>query len=72
MATVTIDKNNQSDVLQASEPVVVDFWASGAVRADDRSGARGSQRNSPAGQLPNQHRREPGTGCPVRRPLVRP
>ena len=28
MATVTIDKNNfQSDVLQASEPVVVDFWA---------------------------------------------
>jgi len=28
MATITIDKNNfQSDVLQASEPVVVDFWA---------------------------------------------
>ncbi|MCV0394688.1 MAG: thioredoxin [Rhizobiaceae bacterium] len=28
MATVKIDKNNfQSDVLQASEPVVVDFWA---------------------------------------------
>ena len=28
MATVTIDKNSfQSDVLQASEPVVVDFWA---------------------------------------------
>ena len=28
MATVTVDKNNfQSDVLQASEPVVVDFWA---------------------------------------------
>ena len=28
MATVTIDKNNfQSDVLQAAEPVVVDFWA---------------------------------------------
>lgn len=28
MATVTVDKNNfQSDVLQANEPVVVDFWA---------------------------------------------
>ncbi|MDN2568268.1 thioredoxin [Aquibium sp. A9E412] len=28
MATVTIDASNfQSDVLQASEPVVVDFWA---------------------------------------------
>ncbi len=28
MATVTVDKNNfQSDVLQSSEPVVVDFWA---------------------------------------------
>ena len=28
MATVKADKNNfQSDVLQASEPVVVDFWA---------------------------------------------
>lgn len=28
MATVTIDKNNfQTDVLQAAEPVVVDFWA---------------------------------------------
>ncbi|MDZ5697375.1 thioredoxin [Chelativorans sp. M5D2P16] len=28
MATVTVDNNNfQSDVLQASEPVVVDFWA---------------------------------------------
>jgi thioredoxin 1 len=28
MATVNVDKNNfQSDVLQASEPVVVDFWA---------------------------------------------
>lgn len=28
MATVKIDKSNfQSDVLQASEPVVVDFWA---------------------------------------------
>jgi thioredoxin 1 len=28
MATVTIDKNNfQADVLQSSEPVVVDFWA---------------------------------------------
>lgn len=28
MATVTTDKNNfQADVLQASEPVVVDFWA---------------------------------------------
>jgi thioredoxin 1 len=28
MATVKIDKNNfQADVLQASEPVVVDFWA---------------------------------------------
>jgi len=28
MATVKIDKNNfQSDVLQAQEPVVVDFWA---------------------------------------------
>ena len=28
MATVTTDKSNfQSDVLQAAEPVVVDFWA---------------------------------------------
>ena len=28
MATVKIDKNNfQADVLQAAEPVVVDFWA---------------------------------------------
>jgi thioredoxin 1 len=28
MATVKIDKNNfESDVLQAKEPVVVDFWA---------------------------------------------
>ena len=28
MATVKVDKSNfQSDVLQASEPVVVDFWA---------------------------------------------
>lgn len=28
MATVKVDKNNfQSDVLQSSEPVVVDFWA---------------------------------------------
>ncbi|CAN0654636.1 thioredoxin [Nitratireductor aquimarinus] len=28
MATVKADKNNfQADVLQASEPVVVDFWA---------------------------------------------
>ena len=28
MATVKIDKSNfQSDVLQAQEPVVVDFWA---------------------------------------------
>ncbi|WP_367716898.1 thioredoxin [Nitratireductor sp. GISD-1A_MAKvit] len=28
MATVKADKNNfQTDVLQASEPVVVDFWA---------------------------------------------
>ena len=28
MATVKIDKNNfQTDVLQAAEPVVVDFWA---------------------------------------------
>src|SRR5690606_5625763 len=28
MSTVTIDKNNfQSDVLEAAEPVVVDFWA---------------------------------------------
>lgn len=28
MTTVTIDKSNfQSDVLQAAEPVVVDFWA---------------------------------------------
>ena len=28
MSTVTIDSNNfQSDVLQAQEPVVVDFWA---------------------------------------------
>ncbi|WP_274423499.1 thioredoxin [Chelativorans sp. YIM 93263] len=28
MATVTVDTNSfQSDVLQASEPVVVDFWA---------------------------------------------
>lgn len=28
MATVKIDKSNfQTDVLQASEPVVVDFWA---------------------------------------------
>ena len=28
MATVTVDKSNfQTDVLQASEPVVVDFWA---------------------------------------------
>ena len=28
MTTVKVDKNNfQSDVLQASEPVVVDFWA---------------------------------------------
>ena len=28
MATVTVNKSNfQSDVLQASEPVVVDFWA---------------------------------------------
>ena len=28
MATVTIDNSNfQSDVLQAAEPVVVDFWA---------------------------------------------
>ena len=28
MSTVTIDNSNfQSDVLQASEPVVVDFWA---------------------------------------------
>ena len=28
MATVTVDTNNfQTDVLQASEPVVVDFWA---------------------------------------------
>lgn len=28
MATVKIDKNNfQSDVINASEPVVVDFWA---------------------------------------------
>lgn len=28
MATVNVDKNNfQSDVLQSSEPVVVDFWA---------------------------------------------
>ncbi|HEV7417997.1 thioredoxin [Tianweitania sediminis] len=28
MATVKIDKNNfESDVLQSSEPVVVDFWA---------------------------------------------
>ncbi|UUP17616.1 thioredoxin [Nitratireductor thuwali] len=28
MATVKVDNNNfQSDVLQASEPVVVDFWA---------------------------------------------
>lgn len=28
MATVTVDKNTfQSDVLEASEPVVVDFWA---------------------------------------------
>lgn len=28
MATVTVDMNSfQSDVLQASEPVVVDFWA---------------------------------------------
>lgn len=28
MATVTVNKSNfESDVLQASEPVVVDFWA---------------------------------------------
>ncbi|WP_173935074.1 thioredoxin [Chelativorans sp. Marseille-P2723] len=28
MATVTVDKNNfQADVLDATEPVVVDFWA---------------------------------------------
>ncbi len=28
MATVTVDKNNfRSDVLEAKEPVVVDFWA---------------------------------------------
>ncbi len=28
MSTITIDKNNfDTDVLQASEPVVVDFWA---------------------------------------------
>ena len=28
MATVKVDKNNfKSDVLEASEPVVVDFWA---------------------------------------------
>lgn len=28
MATVTVDKNNfQSEVLESSEPVVVDFWA---------------------------------------------
>ncbi|WP_159589967.1 MULTISPECIES: thioredoxin [Chelativorans] len=28
MATVTVDNSNfQADVLQASEPVVVDFWA---------------------------------------------
>ncbi len=28
MATVKVDKNNfEADVLQASEPVVVDFWA---------------------------------------------
>ncbi len=28
MATITVDKNNfQTDVLQATEPVVVDFWA---------------------------------------------
>ena len=28
MATVNVDKSNfQSDVLQSSEPVVVDFWA---------------------------------------------
>ncbi len=34
MATVKVDAANfQAEVLESSEPVVVDFWADGAARA---------------------------------------